>query len=60
MEFELRCRAANDSVAGVRASGRGVEERPGPYLLGQDNQYVYSEILGFSDDEIAHVRIWGS
>lgn len=49
MELELKRRAVNDSVGGFRASDRGGEERPGPYL-GQDNQYVYSGIGDFSDD----------
>ena len=32
--------------------------KPAP-CLGQDNQYVYREILGFSDDEIADLLIEG-
>jgi len=33
-------------------------ERAAP-CLGQDNQYVYSEILGLSDDEIADMVVEG-
>jgi crotonobetainyl-CoA:carnitine CoA-transferase CaiB-like acyl-CoA transferase len=32
--------------------------RPAP-CLGQDNEYVYKDILGFSDDEIAGMLIEG-
>jgi len=33
-------------------------ERPGP-CLGEHNQYVYQQVLGFSDDEIADMLIEG-
>lgn len=31
---------------------------PAP-LLGQDNEYVYSQVLGLSDDEISELTVAG-
>jgi len=40
------------------ARGNCDKERPGPGL-GEHNEYVYRQILGFSDDEIADMLVEG-